>query len=283
MKPEQCHSEDSSLAHGLLTRLVRGVCRFPRLVLAVSLLLAGISTYAFNTALEYHTGRSDLINPNKDYQQRWRQYLAEFGDDDDMVIVVQGSESGTDLKSGQRQRMRQALESLAAEVRRKPEYFDRLFYKVDLQPLRDRALLYLPTEQIQQIHNNIRSMSLLLELGPISWQSLTLYRLLHEAHDRASKISPGEALHAADEQFLTQLLAVSRSAAAALAEPSAYHNPWHSLLPQAVPASAQSAEPEALTAQHTALSAPEDWLSEPQFFFSGDGSLAFLLTRPVKE
>jgi len=218
-------SEEASLAHRLLTSLVRWVCRFPRAVLAVALLLAGISTYAFNSCLEYHTGRSDLISPNKDYQQRWRQYLAEFGDDDDIVVVVQGSERATDLKSVLRQRMRQALETLAAEVRRKPELFDRLFYKVDLQPLRHRALLYLPAEQIQQIHNNIKSMSLLLELGPTSWQSLTLYSLLHEARDRASKMSPGQSLHPADEQFLTQLLAVARSATATLIEPSAYHNP----------------------------------------------------------
>src|SRR5262249_1169901 len=85
------------------------------------------------------------------------------------------------------------------------------------------------------------------------------------------------------EQFLTQLLAVSRSATATLIEPSAYHNPWHSLLPQASLARAQSAEHETLGAERCAPSASEDLLSEPQFFFSGDGSLAFLLTRPVKE
>jgi hopanoid biosynthesis associated RND transporter like protein HpnN len=254
MKPEPYDSEQTPLVHRLLTSLVRGVCCYPRLVLLGSLLVAALSFYGFNTRLEYHTRRSDLISPNKDYQQRWRQYVAEFGEDDDIVVVVQG---------GDRQRMRQALEALAAEVRRQPRLFDRLFYKVDLQQLRDRALLYLPTEQIQQIHHNIQSMSLLLELGPISWQSLTLYSLLHEARDRASKINPATPLRAIDEQFFTQLLAVSRSAAATLADPSTYHNPWHSLLPQAP--------------------GQQDLMSEPQFFFSGDGSLAFLLTRPTRE
>jgi hopanoid biosynthesis associated RND transporter like protein HpnN len=285
MKPEQFPSEESSLAHALLTSLVRGVCHSPTLVLAISLLLAGISTYAFHSYLEYRTGRSDLISPTKDYQQRWQQYLAEFGDDDDIVVVVQGPERKTGLKSVPPQpRMRQALESLAAEVRRRPALFDRLFYKVDLQPLHDRALLYLPTEQIQQIQNNIKSMSLLLELGPISWQSLTLYSLLHEARDRASKISPGKPLQPADEQFFTQLLAVSHSAAAILADPSAYHNPWHSLLP---PTPEQEAAPSAADQEQgascSAYQAPQDLMSEPQFFFSGDGSLAFLLTRPIKE
>ena len=40
--------------------------------------------------LRYHTSRNDLISARKDYQQRWQKYLAEFGDDDDMVVVVEG-------------------------------------------------------------------------------------------------------------------------------------------------------------------------------------------------
>jgi hopanoid biosynthesis associated RND transporter like protein HpnN len=224
------------------------------LVLASCVVLALASTCAFYNYLEYRTQRSDLISPNKDYQKRWRQYLAEFGNDDDMVVVVQGAD---------RDRMKLALEALAGEVRQKPELFDRLFYKVDLRPLQNRALLYLPVEQIEQIQSNLKSMRLLLEFGPISWRSLTLFSLLHEARDRAGKMMPGKALATADEQFLAQLLALSQSATATLANPADYRNPWHSLLPQA---------PE-----------QTNLLAEPQYFFSGDGSLAFLLARPVME
>src|SRR5262249_32307032 len=66
----------------------------------------------------------------------------------------------------------------------------------------------------------------------------------------------------ADEQFFTQLQSVARTAAEAVADPSAYRNPWGRLM---------SAPP-----------AQQDLLAEPQYFFSGDGSLAFLLCRPVK-
>jgi hopanoid biosynthesis associated RND transporter like protein HpnN len=242
MKPEQFHSREASFVHRLLLGLVGGVCRCPRLVLAVSVLVALGSTYAFYHFLEYRTSRSDLINPNKDSQQRWRQYVAEFGNDEDMVVVVQGTDQ---------QRMQQALEHVAAQLREQPALFDRLFYKVDLRLLQNRALLYLPTEQIQQIQTNIKSMSVLLELGPISWQQLTLSSLLHEARTRG------------DEQFLTQLLAISRSATATLAHPENYRNPWRSLMPPA---------PE-----------QQNLLAEPQYFFSGDGSLAFLLARPIQE
>jgi hopanoid biosynthesis associated RND transporter like protein HpnN len=235
-----------------LVGLVDLACRFPYITLLLTLGLAGVSTYAFCADLKYYTNRNDLISPNKDYQQRWKQYLAEFGNDEDIVVVLQGKD---------RERMKQALESVAGEVRKRPQLFDRLFYKVDIRSLQDRALLYLPADQIEQIQHNLRSMSLLLELGPIGWRNLTLYRLLHEARDRAGKIDPGKPLTPADSQFLNELLALSRSAKATLDNPKDYRNPWHSL----VPATPEQAE----------------LMAEPQYFFSGDGTLAFLLTRPI--
>jgi hopanoid biosynthesis associated RND transporter like protein HpnN len=254
MKVEQTQRQDAQFVPRLLAGLVAAVCRFPKLVLVLSALLAVGSAYAFYHFLEYRTQRSDLINPDKDYQQRWRQYLAEFGNDEDIVVVVQGSD---------RQRMVQALEALAAEVGKQPELFDRLFYKVDLRHLQDRALLYLPADQIQQIQNNLKSMNLLLESGPIGWRFVTMLSLLREARDRAGKITPGKPLSPADEQFLGQLLALTKSAKASMVDAANYRNPWQSLLPQAP--------------------AQQNLMAEPQYFFSGDNSLAFLLTRPIKE
>ncbi|HLN27255.1 MAG TPA: MMPL family transporter [Gemmataceae bacterium] len=254
MDQESVRSQEIPFPHRLLVLLVGTVCRFPRLVLAVSALLAGVSCYFFNTRLEYHTQRTDLISPNKDYQKKWREYIAEFGNDNDIVLVVQGAN---------RQRMQEALDSLAGEVAKHPDLFDRLFYKVDLRKLHDRALLYLPTEQIEQIQGDLKSMHLLLEFAPISWQSLTLFSLLHEARDRAGKIMPGKPLKPEDEQFLGQLLTLAETATATLGDPAKYHNPWHIRLPDA---------PE-----------QKDLLAEPQYFFSGDGGLAFLLARPIQE
>lgn len=254
MAAEQFEHEEETLVQRLLAGLVAGVCRAPVLVLTVCFALAGLSAGAFLTRLEYHTQRNDLLSPDKDYQQRWNRYLAEFGSDDDMVVVVAG---------GTRERMQEALEAVASEVQKCPELFDRLFYKVDLRPFRERALLFLPVEEIQEIQANLQRMGLLLDFGPLSWQSLNLYTLLHEARVRAGKINPDQALSRADEQFLTQLLAISQSARAATGEPARYENPWQTLA--------------AFSSQHT------DLLGQPQYFFSGDGTLAFLLTRPVQE
>src|SRR5207245_481705 len=96
----------------------------------------------------------DLISKKKDYLKRWHQYVDEFGDDDDMVVVLRGDD---------RAKMEKVLDELAAEIESRPESFERLFYKVDLRPLHSRALLFLPTDQVRQVHQHIQGMSLLLE------------------------------------------------------------------------------------------------------------------------
>jgi hopanoid biosynthesis associated RND transporter like protein HpnN len=261
MMSEHIPAEEASLIRRFLHSLVGLVCRFPLAVLVLSLAAAGLSLGAAATRLQYFTQRNDLMSPHKDYQQRWRQYLGEFGDDDDIVAVIKGND---------RAQMERALEAVAAEVRKQPEHFDRLFYKVDLRSLRKRALMFLSSAEIRSIQDNLRGMGLLLQLGPIGWRNLTLTGLLHEANARASRLKPGDILSPADEQFFTQLLSISRVAHDVLADPAAYHTPWSSLIAR---------QPD-----------QEDLLAEPQYFFSSTKkdpadkpTLAFLLVRPLKE
>jgi len=186
--------EEETIVSRLIVGLVSLACRFPWLTLVIALALCGLSLYASTVYLTFRTQRDDLVSPKKDYQERWRQYVKEFGDDDDMVVVVEGQDVA---------RMQQALEVIAAEIGQHPDLFDRLFYKVDLRPLHNRALLYLPADEIRQIQENIKNMGLLLAPPVIGefdhlygWKSLTLSRLLHEAEDRtqAGPTAPAQGL-----------------------------------------------------------------------------------------
>src|SRR5207253_1085534 len=230
--------------HRWLVGLVGCACRHPVVVLAAALAFCGLSIYASCTRLEYRTSRSDLISPHKDYQQRWRQYLAEFGEDDDIVVVVQGR------GPAERPAMVQAIEAIAQKLAQQPDKFDRLFFKADLRGLHKQALLLLPKEQIEKIQGNLQSMKLLLELGPAGWRALNLLSLLQEARARLLVAPAGKPLQEADEQFLTQLHSISRAAARTLDDPASYRNPWGSLM-----------DPQAQQ---------KDQLAEPQYFFSGD-------------
>ncbi len=242
------------VVHRLLAAFVGRVCRHPRTVLGAALLLCGLSAWLAATRLEYRTQRGDLISADKACQKRWRQYLAEFGSDDDMVVVVRGDDRG---------RMKAALDEIARRVGQKPRLFDRLFYCVDLAPLHDRALLFLPPDQIRQIHDGLEPMRPLLGLGAGAWQHFTLHSLLLNAHFKTLALTPGQPLTPADAQFFAQLSAICRSAGDTLGDPEAYRSPWGRLMP---PSSGQ-----------------QNLMAEPQYFFSGDGRLAFLLVQPVQE
>jgi hypothetical protein len=250
------HTDQTWLARTIV-RLVDYCQGRPVAVVALGAALAVASVVAFATRIEYYTRRTDLASPDADYHRRWQNYLNEFGDDDDIVVVVRG---------GEPTRMRAAIDDVARRVADRPDLFDRLFYKVDLTALKDRALLYLPAEQLQAVRENLERMGPLLSapIGPLAWRSLTLVNLLRQARERAGRIDPDAALSAADEQFLTQLLATVGSANAALADPAAYRNPWSSLMPE-------------LQGHGT------EWLDRPRYFTSADGRLAFLLARPVKK
>jgi hopanoid biosynthesis associated RND transporter like protein HpnN len=258
MVPEQISPHEHSLVRRLLHDLVSFVCRYPWWVLLLSLGMAGASLWAAATRLQYKTQRDDLVSPHKEHQQRWREYLDEFGDDDDIVVVVKGTD---------RPRMEKALDALAARVQARPDLFDRLFYKVDLRSLRNRALLFLSTAEIRAIQHHLEDMGQLLKHGWISWKLLTLSSLLQEAVQRANAMKPAAPLTSDNEVFLTQLWNITRNAKDVIIDPDKYKTPWGSLLAR---------PPE-----------QKDLLAEPQYFFSDPDAagetLAFLLVRPIKE
>jgi len=235
--------------------------RFPWLVLLGTALSCGLCLWYTCVHLTYESQRNDLHGKEKAYYQRWQQYVKEFGDDDDMVVVVQGKN---------REQMEAALEDLAGQLQKSPELYDRLFYKVDLRPLRNRALLFLSADQIRLIQDNLQDLKLLLEppvlagIDPLfGWKSLNLMQLLHEGERRATTLTGDRTLAPGSDTFLKQLNAVCSNAASVLKDPATYKNPWQSILPN---------QPQ-----------QQDLMAEPQFFFSEDGTLAFLLVRPFKE
>lgn len=234
-------------------------CRFPGAVLAVVCLSCAASLIFTLTTLTYHTSRNDLISQGKDYLQRWKQYVAEFGDDEDMVVVVQGDDP---------EAMKASLEDLAQLIGKHPDHFDRVFYKVDLAHLKNRSLLFLPNEQIRRIQDQLRGMHLLLDppvlaqLDPLfSWKSLTLQQLIAEAERKSQAQLHSLSTPLAPDPFFNQLAAICDSAALFLQDADDYHNPWRSIL---APAEGQ-----------------QEILTRPRYFFSEDNTLAFLLIRPI--
>ncbi len=247
------HSAESRLAKALMA-FTAWVARHPWLVIAVCLVTLAASIQLARTRLNYRTQRDDLMSADRACQVRWRNYLREFGSDDDIVFVIEGRDQ---------ERMKLAVAWLGDRLRQEPALFDRVFTSVDLRPLRDRGLLFLDEGELRAIDERLRQMGPLLgPLASFAWQGMTLQNLTAHALPKLERSRAGEPLDAEDRVFLEQYVAIVETAERSLRDPATYANPWG-------PFAANR-------------SRRDDSLDQPRWFFSGDGTLAFLLARPAK-
>ena len=130
----------------LLRRLVRLSCRRPLVTALLSLILAVAGVTYTLQALTFKTSGRDLLPKNAGYVVRYNQYAREFGELEDIVVVVEA-------------RSFEAAKAYAArlvqELRASPLTFQRVAYRVDPQRFEGRQLLYLPTEQLKEIRERI--------------------------------------------------------------------------------------------------------------------------------
>jgi hopanoid biosynthesis associated RND transporter like protein HpnN len=254
------HKHDGGALTQILVLVARTCGRYPRLVLGAVALSCVLAIACTSLRLHYQTHRNDLISKNKDYYQRWTKYIKEFGDDEDLVAVVEGTD---------RTQMIGALEAIAERVAAEPYLFDRLSYKVDLRHLRNRSLLFLPTDQLRGIQDHLKNMSMLLEppviglIDPLAgWKHLTFFELM----DKSAFVNGSFAeqkFQPEKDPLLKQLSIFCKNVRVYLDEPEKYESPWQNFLP--------------------GIQNQKDVLAEPWHFFSGDGSLAFLTVRAAKD
>ncbi len=142
-------------AHGGPPRglLARGFVAWTRLCLrhpfvVLALALAGAAASAAWTArnLGYKVSRVDLLDPRSDYNKLWIDYVREFGEEDDAVVVVDGPD---------RDRVIAVLEELSREVARQPELFHSVLHEVDLSRIRSKGLHYLSANDLADIERFI--------------------------------------------------------------------------------------------------------------------------------
>jgi hypothetical protein len=116
-----------------------------RLPLAV-VLLATLSAVAAglwsSQQLGYKVSRVDLLDPDSEYNKLWIDYLREFGEEDDAVIVVEGTSRAGVIG---------VLGELSREVSRQPGLFRSVLHEVDLSRIRSKGLHYVMPADLERI------------------------------------------------------------------------------------------------------------------------------------
>ena len=87
--------------------------------------------------------RLDLINPNSGFNQLWLDYIEEFGDDNEVIVVVEGEDNSEIVA---------VLELLAEKIAEYPELYQGILHGVDLSAIQRKGLHYVPLDDLQTIH-----------------------------------------------------------------------------------------------------------------------------------
>jgi len=130
----------------LLRRLVRASCRRPLLTILVAVALAAAAVLYALHALTFATSTRALLPRNEPYIERYVQYEREFGELDDLAIVVEApSLPEATVYAGR----------LVRELKAARVPLTRMAYRIDPKQFEGRALLYLSLERLTEIRERI--------------------------------------------------------------------------------------------------------------------------------
>ncbi|HVX14976.1 MAG TPA: MMPL family transporter [Pirellulales bacterium] len=238
-----------SLLSAPLDLATRVALRFPAATVALAVALTVFSVAYTWQNLSYRTSRLDLLNPESDYNRLWIDYVNEFGEEDDAVVVVEGAS---------RERVVPVLEEISTMLAREDRLFHAVLHGVDLGQIRAKGLHYLSQEELLGIEQFLDSVSPIIDEG--NWSPLNLGRLLTGVNDRleATQVRPGlidPGLVRSETERLTDSLLGT------LTQKDRYQSPW--------PAMPQS------FATLSELNA--------EYLLTKDGTLGFVLLRLAQD
>lgn len=158
------------------------VARYPLAIVLGALLLSALSIVYTKNNLEFLTGRDDLMPKNSKFHRDYREYRQEFGDTEEIVIVV---ESDDPDKAGRFGR------ELFARLEKRKDMFHEVFYPNGLPFFQKNGMLFLPLEDLRTLGNNISMAMPVLKDLSASPSVQTLFTSLTARMDEYMKEQPG--------------------------------------------------------------------------------------------
>lgn len=209
--------EHRSFLSESLSSLTATCLKRPRWTLVVIFASAVLCVTYAAQHLRFKTNRADLIDPSAAFHQRWLKYTENFGEQDDMVIVIQSEEP---------EQIKQVQDAIGTRLKKSPELFSNVLYRIEPGRLRDKGLQYLSPSQLAT------GLDRLGEYRPVlegQWDQLQLAVLVPRLRAR---------LRTAEKKHPEQLPAVlehldrlTGSLAACLDDRNSFTNPWPDVIP----------------------------------------------------
>jgi hypothetical protein len=158
------------------------IARYPIAILFVALLLSVISGIYTKNNLEFLTGRDDLMPKNSKFHRDYRDYRQEFGDTEEIVVVLESDDPDKAGRFGQ---------ELYGRLQKRKDVFREVFYPNGLPFFQKKGLLFLPYEDLRFLRDNLtRAMPVLKDLSAAP-SVQTLFTSLTTRMDDYMRQQPG--------------------------------------------------------------------------------------------
>jgi uncharacterized protein len=118
----------------------------PWLVLSLALLLSALSIWFTSQKMEFLTGRDDLMPKNTSFNRDFQTFRAEFGDMEDIVVVIESSDPERAGAFGTR---------LYGELSKDKQDFSDVFCPSALPFFQKNGLLFMSVDDIKELHRNL--------------------------------------------------------------------------------------------------------------------------------
>lgn len=142
MSSERKPTGDHSVLVAPIVAITRLCVRYPVTILAIGIALAIAGVYSAATSLGFKTSRLDLISPNSSFNQLWLEYLEEFGEMNDVIVVVEGDSSAA---------VAPVLDELSEQILSHRNLFLSVLHGIDISKIRAKGLHYIPLEDVEKI------------------------------------------------------------------------------------------------------------------------------------
>jgi hopanoid biosynthesis associated RND transporter like protein HpnN len=220
-------TKESSFFSKPLGSLTYLCCRNPVIVLVFSVFIAVWSLYWTSEHLGFKMSRLDLINPNSGFNRLWLDYIDEFGDNNEVLVVVEGKGNVEVIP---------VLETLSERIACFPDLFQGVLHGVDLSAIRRKGLHYVPLRELELIRQFAAESS---QITNGHWEQLAVNSMLDSLAYRLKHAPQNETVNAT---ILRELDSFSLSLANAFGSSPSYGSPW------AVMQGAQAAVPDIVAA-----------------------------------
>lgn len=126
--------------------LFKFIAKYPHLILALALLFSFLSVIYTVKNMTFLTGRDDLMPRSAPFQVDYRAYRAEFGDQEEIVAVLESDDAVKSTK---------AADALYAALSKEQGVFREVFYPGGLPFFRNNGLLFMPLEDLKNLRRTL--------------------------------------------------------------------------------------------------------------------------------